>query len=414
MQTYPGNLLTKVGKRSERYTHKELRFLLEEVQKYPNIIESPNSHSETKHRKFVLWQHISKKLQGAFPDSSPKSAVQLRNWWKRTKSRAKQRLSSGSFTAEKCKLTENNPTEVQENSRGYLEAIFSEICEFRRQIVASYTTEKEDSEFTKFLEEACEDYSAEDEEVVCESSNSSFLDNSQSTESTRVLLNENTSSFGCNCSIDLREGCQIQNLNPRDICKYNGIPSQNMFTYDPGKITPDTYNTDESMIKEDNTSILFNHIITNVAANFFSNYKHVIENSSLCKMGDAYCSESGTSYKNASESSGDVLTTGSNFDGNSFSYFTDASKSFGMSTNEKSMFYIPTVLNPDSSSTQNVSKSSRKVNDSPDCSLIWLELMQIDNEILKLKKRKLDLEITISDDCLNNYYKNYMYRKCKT
>ncbi|KAH8866564.1 hypothetical protein KSF78_0003451 [Schistosoma japonicum] len=145
MQNQTGNSLLKVGKRSERYTHQELRFLLKEVQKYPNIIESPNSHSETKHRKLLLWQYISQKLRDEFPNSSPKSALQLRNWWKRTKSRAKQRLSSVLFTSAKCKYSNDSSREFHENK-------------------------KEDSEFTKFLSETSEEYS---EEIMCESSTSS-------------------------------------------------------------------------------------------------------------------------------------------------------------------------------------------------------------------------------------------------
>ncbi|XP_018646538.1 hypothetical protein Smp_076320 [Schistosoma mansoni] len=401
MQHSTGNSLPKSGKRSERYTQKELRFLLEEVQKYPNIIESPNSHSETKHRKFVLWQHISKKLQNKFPDSSLKSPVQLRNWWKRTKSRAKQRLSCGPCTMEKCKFAENGIGEVHENSRGYFKTIFSEVCEFRRQIMTSYTPEKEDSEFTKFLEETSEDHSSEDGERACGPSESSELDNDSSIEPFGAFAHENALSFVCNSSIDLQENGQVRNSSPRDVQKVNNISPQNMFGYDP---TVTIFNEGESILQKDNTSSLLSQIFTNAAANFLSNYKHLIENPSLCNMNGIYHSDTDGSYKNLDENSGEVLTEELNSNGTSSSYFTDASKNLELPTNEDNMFYIPSVSNRSNClPLLNASKSFRKIINGSDCSFLWLELMQIDNEILKLKKRKLDLEITISDDCLNNY-----------
>ncbi|CAI2736286.1 unnamed protein product [Schistosoma spindalis] len=404
MQQYSGNSLSKNGKRSERYTQKELRFLLEEVQKYPNIIESPNSHSETKHRKFVLWQHISKKLQNKFPDSSCKSPIQLRNWWKRTKSRAKQRLSCGPCSTEKCKFTENGIREVHENSRGYLETIFSEICEFRRQVMTSYTPEKEDSEFTKFLEETSEDYSPQNQEGVCGPPESSDFENDSTAESFGAFAHGNFVSFTCHRSRDSQENNHVRSSSPRDSNKRTNVPPQNFLDYNSTETIIKKYNEGESMLQRDNTSGLLSQIFTNAAASFLSNYKLLIENPSLCNMSGIYYSENDASHKNSDENSGDVLTEESSLSGNSSSYFTEASKNLELSTNEDNMFYIPSVSNHSTCMPMlNAPKTFKKINNGPECSFLWLELMQIENEILKLKKRKLDLEITISDDCLNNY-----------
>uniref|UniRef100_A0A095C5Y7 Uncharacterized protein n=1 Tax=Schistosoma haematobium TaxID=6185 RepID=A0A095C5Y7_SCHHA len=404
MQHHTGNSLSKNGKRSERYTQKELRFLLEEVQKYPNIIESPNTHSETKHRKFVLWQHISKKLQNKFPDSSCKSSIQLRNWWKRTKSRAKQRLSCGPFSMEKCKFTENGIREVHENSRGYLETIFSEICEFRRQIMTSYTPEKEDSEFMKFLEEISEDYSSEDGERVSGPSESSEFENDSSTESFKAFACGKIMSFSCNRSIDLLENNHVRSSSPKVAHKETNISPQNFFDYDPTETILKNYNEGESISQKDNTNGLLSQIFTNAAANFLSNYKHLIENPSLCSTSGIYYSDTNVSYKNSDENSGDGLTEEPSLSGNSSSFLTEASKNLELSTNENNVFCIPSVSNHSNCMPMlNASNSFRNINNGSDCSFLWLKLMQIDNEILKLKKRKLDLEITISDDCLNNY-----------
>ncbi|CAH8660165.1 unnamed protein product, partial [Schistosoma margrebowiei] len=363
MQHRTGNSVSKSGKRSERYTQKELRFLLEEVRKYPNIIESPNSHSETKHRKFVLWQHISKELQTKFPDSSCKSPVQLRNWWKRTKSRAKQRLSCGSFSMEKCKFTENGIREVHENSRGYLETIFSEICEFRRQIMTSYTPEKENSEFTKFLEETSEDYNPEDGERVGGPSESSEFENDSSTDSFGAFECGKVVSFSCNRSINFEGNNHVRSSSPRDAHKETNISPQHFFDYDPTETIVKKYNEGESILQKDNTSGLLSQIFTNAAANFLANYKHLIENPSLCNMSGIYYSDTDMPCKTSNENSGDGLTEDSSLRGNSSSFFIEASKNFELSTNENNVFCIPSFSNHSNCMPMlNASKSFRNIN----------------------------------------------------
>ncbi|KAG5444146.1 hypothetical protein CSKR_101634 [Clonorchis sinensis] len=138
---------------SDRYTRPELEFLLKEVLRYPNIVESPNSHSETKHRKTLFWQHVARKLRQEAPNETPKSALQLRNWWKRTKSRAKQRLAVSSSLNRQGGPFSPSLTKNLGGNRGYLERIFMEICQFRQNIATSYTPEKEDAEYAKFMEE---------------------------------------------------------------------------------------------------------------------------------------------------------------------------------------------------------------------------------------------------------------------
>ncbi|CAH8673871.1 unnamed protein product [Schistosoma rodhaini] len=269
----------------------------------------------------------------------------------------------------------------------------------RRQIMASYTPEKEDSEFTKFLEDT-----SEDGERACGPSESSELGNDSSIESFGAFAHENALSFGYNSSIDLHENDQVRNSSPRDAHKVNSISPQDMFGYDPTVTIFKNYNEGESMLQKDNTSSLLYQIFTNAVADFLSNYKHLIENPSLCNMSGIYYSDTNGSYKNLNENSGDVLTKELNSNGTSSSYFTDASKNLELPTNENNMFYIPSFSNRSNClPLLNASKSFRKIISGSDCSFLWLELMQIDNEILKLKKRKLDLEITISDDCLNDY-----------
>ncbi|KER28613.1 hypothetical protein T265_04567 [Opisthorchis viverrini] len=138
---------------SDRYTRPELEFLLKEVLRYPNIVESPNSHSETKHRKTLFWQNVARKLRQEAPNETPKSALQLRNWWKRTKSRAKQRLAVSSSLNRQGGPISPSGTKNLGGNRGYLERIFMEICQFRQDVATSYTPEKEDAEYAKFMEE---------------------------------------------------------------------------------------------------------------------------------------------------------------------------------------------------------------------------------------------------------------------
>ncbi|TGZ69244.1 hypothetical protein CRM22_003837 [Opisthorchis felineus] len=138
---------------SDRYTRPELEFLLKEVLRYPNIVESPNSHSETKHRKTLFWQNVARKLREQAPKETPKSALQLRNWWKRTKSRAKQRLALSSSLNRRGDPFSPSVIKKLGGNRGYLEKIFIEICQFRQNVATSYTPEKEDAEYAKFIEE---------------------------------------------------------------------------------------------------------------------------------------------------------------------------------------------------------------------------------------------------------------------
>ncbi|KAF8568812.1 hypothetical protein P879_06649 [Paragonimus westermani] len=135
---------------SQRYTEAELRFLLEEVRRYSNIVESPNNHSESKHRKALVWQYIAIKMKQQMNGSSSKSPVQLRNWWKRTKSRAKQRLSNEHTSVAK-EICLGNSSNSNVRNRGYLGRIFMDICSFRQQVSQNYSANKEDAEYEIFL-----------------------------------------------------------------------------------------------------------------------------------------------------------------------------------------------------------------------------------------------------------------------
>ncbi|KAF6780242.1 hypothetical protein AHF37_00313 [Paragonimus kellicotti] len=137
---------------SDRYTEAELRFLLDEVRRYSNIVESPNNHSESKHRKALVWQHIATKMKQRINGSNPKSPTQLRNWWKRTKSRAKQRLSN-EHTSTAKKIFIRNSSNNNVRNRGYLGKIFLDICSFRQQISQNYSPNKEEAEYEKFLDD---------------------------------------------------------------------------------------------------------------------------------------------------------------------------------------------------------------------------------------------------------------------
>ncbi|KAK4474511.1 hypothetical protein MN116_001659 [Schistosoma mekongi] len=408
MQSLPGNSLLKVGKRSERYTHQELRFLLKEVQKYPNIIESPNSHSETKHRKRLLWQYISQKLRNEFPNSNPKSALQLRNWWKRTKSRAKQRLSSGLLTPAKCKYSDISCREFHENSRGYLEVIFSEICEFKHQILTSYTPEKEDSEFTKFLSETSEDYSVEDEETMCESSTSSNSDNNQLSQSSTAISFENNLPFNCTSSVALHETNQIQNKDVNDAQKETNIPTSNTSAFNPTKVIPNSYDISEPIIQDDNTTVLLNQIVTNAATKLLSNYKNLIENPLIYSLSKIYHADGRSLQKSLNESDGDVLMEETNQSENPPFYFTNASEDpEDTLKNETHMFCVPTSSNLSNCSTAYKESKSFKISNDELISSLWLEMMKIDKEILRLKKRKLDIKIIISEGYCNNYFHKF-------
>ena len=153
------NIACSSPQRSERYGRQELSFLLSQVKKYINIIESPNSHSETKYRKTVIWQNIARELHKSFPSVNPKSSLQLRNWWKRTKSRAKQRqcppehvLPLPTISSGVSKIPKSSSALTFENGRGYLDSIILEICELRRLASDEYSAEKEANEFKQFLE----------------------------------------------------------------------------------------------------------------------------------------------------------------------------------------------------------------------------------------------------------------------
>ncbi|KAF5404775.1 hypothetical protein PHET_01810 [Paragonimus heterotremus] len=137
---------------SDRYTEAELRFLLDEVGRYSYIVESPNNHSESKYRKALVWQHIATKMKQRINGSSPKSPMQLRNWWKRTKSRAKQRLSNEYMSIAK-KLFLGRISNNNTKNRGYLGKIFKNICDFRQKISQNYSPNKEDAEYEKFLDD---------------------------------------------------------------------------------------------------------------------------------------------------------------------------------------------------------------------------------------------------------------------
>ncbi|BHF70173.1 hypothetical protein SprV_0301322300 [Sparganum proliferum] len=130
---------------TERYTFEELEFLFTAVRCYPYIVESPLTNAETKRRKTVIWNWITGVVHDKFKQTTGKSPIQLRNWWKRTKNRAKKRLEH----------TELDISETQSGlpnrNRGYLEHIFKDICEFSNQINKLYSPELEDLDFKKFL-----------------------------------------------------------------------------------------------------------------------------------------------------------------------------------------------------------------------------------------------------------------------
>ncbi|CAH8650034.1 unnamed protein product [Schistosoma guineensis] len=270
--------------------------------------------------------------------------------------------------------------------------------------MTSYTPEKEDSEFMKFLEEISEDYSSEDGERVGGPSESSEFENDSSTESFEAFACGKIISFSCNCSIDLLENNHVRSSSPKDAHKETNISNQKFSDYDPTETILKNYNEGESILQKDNTNGLLSQIFTNAAANFLSSYKHLIENPSLCNTSGTYYSDTDMSYKNSNENSGEGLTEETSLSGNSSSFLTEASKNLELSTNENNVFCIPSVSNHSNCMPMlNASNSFRNIYNGSDCPFLWLELMQIDNEILKLKKRKLDLEITISDYCLTNY-----------
>ncbi|VDN13504.1 unnamed protein product [Dibothriocephalus latus] len=133
---------------SERYTLEELEFLFNAVQCYPHVIESPLSNAETKRRKTVIWNWIAGAVNDKFKPTTDKSASQLRNWWKRTKNRARKRLEHTELDVNETQVGLSN------KNRGYLEHIFRDICEFSDRINMLYSPELEDLDYKnapKFL-----------------------------------------------------------------------------------------------------------------------------------------------------------------------------------------------------------------------------------------------------------------------
>nr|VZI20596.1 unnamed protein product [Spirometra erinaceieuropaei] len=130
---------------TERYTLEELEFLFTAVRCYPYIVESPLTNAETKRRKTVIWNWIAGVVHDKFKPTTGKSPIRLRNWWKRTKNRARKRLEH----------TELDISETQSGlpnrNRGYLEHISKDICEFSNQVNKLYSPELEDLDFKKFL-----------------------------------------------------------------------------------------------------------------------------------------------------------------------------------------------------------------------------------------------------------------------
>ncbi|CAH8871993.1 unnamed protein product [Trichobilharzia szidati] len=380
MSHLPNNALCKVGNRAERYTQKELRFLLSEVQRYPNIIESPSSHSETKSRKILLWQHISRKLQSEFPSSNPRSALQLRNWWKRTKSRAKQRLTYGQLTS--GKYSDGSNKKFPDNTRGYLEGIFYEICEFRRQVLSEYTVQKEDTEFANFLEEASEGCATCDSGIFCESLRSDELEDSIRLDNTEAEFGGNTRTTDYIGSEISHKSSQLQNVTTKNIYGNQDVPSESIFTCDKGGILTNNQSFGESTSQDCSTALMFNQIMSIVVL-FMSNYKYLLQNSDSFNPTKSCTPES------------DWLETKCPDDTN-----------MKHANAEKDCEETCSMTFVSSSSSSITRPKLGNTNSQPEKSELLLELMQIDNEILRLKRRKLDLQLIVSEDYINNYIQN--------
>ncbi|VDP79323.1 unnamed protein product, partial [Schistosoma curassoni] len=197
----------------------------------------------------------------------------------------------------------------------------------------------------KFLEETSEDYSSEDGERVSGPSESSEFENDSLKESFGAFARGKILSFSCNRSIDLLENNHVRSSSPKDAHKETNVSPQNFFDYDPTETILKNYNEGESISQKDNTNGLLSQIFTNAAANFLSNYKHLIENPSLCSTSGIYYSDTDMSYKNSDENSGDGMTEEPSLSGNSSSFLTEASKNLELSTNENNVFCIPSVSN---------------------------------------------------------------------
>nr|CAH8872182.1 unnamed protein product [Trichobilharzia regenti] len=362
MSHLPKNAFCKVGNRAERYTQKELRFLLSEVQRYPNIIESPSSHSETKNRKILLWQHISMKLQRKFPSSSPRSALQLRNWWKRTKSRAKQRLAHGQLTS--GKYSDGCNKKFPDNTRG-------------RQVLSEYTVQKEDSEFANFLEEASDRCATYESAIFCESLRSDELEDSIRLGSTGAEFGGNTILTDYSGSETSPKSIQLQNVTSKNNYGNQDVSLESIYSCDKGGMLSNSQNFGESTSQDCTTALMFNQIMSIVVL-FLSNYKCLLQNS------DSFNPTKTCTPEN------NLLETKSKDN-------TNAKKDCGETC---AMTFVS------SSSSSIIRPKLGNTNSQPEKSKLLLELMQIDNEILRLKRRKQDLQLIVSKDYINNYMEN--------
>ncbi|KAL3315844.1 hypothetical protein Ciccas_005514 [Cichlidogyrus casuarinus] len=172
--------------KNERYTYPELNFIFNAIKSFPNIIESPRSYTETKNRKSHVWNYIASSLSATFPDCNPKTALQLRNWWKRTKSRAKHKLSNRVSSdcksiGDKIKLDEDLA------GRGYLDHIYVEICKFCQEMEESYTSDNEEKEFHRLLTQRNSELNNEDS-AACFCGGQSSSSNRQNCPPTNSIL----------------------------------------------------------------------------------------------------------------------------------------------------------------------------------------------------------------------------------
>ncbi|CAH8645054.1 unnamed protein product [Heterobilharzia americana] len=395
MLLWQGKNLLTVENRSERYTEKELKFLLREVQKYPNIIESPNNNSVTKHRKCVLWQHISHKLQNKFPTSNHKSALQLRNWWKRTKSRAKQRLSYGTLKTVQGRF---NDKLLQDRRRGYLEAIFYEICEFRHRILTAYTPEKEDAEFTHLLDETS---SVVDEEIFCESSRATDSDHSVRSKSNVILSEENASSMDPGTNIISRDSDEMHYATASNIYINANTDSQNACSLEITNMISNNYNISEPVVQDSNNNVLLNQIITNAVVTFLSHYSSLLRNPVSYDSQKAYSFDINASQNVASHISTHERSVIQNVSAHSPETVKDYEGMYSDGIHTPCTTIVSTLL--DYLSQQNGLHDLIKSGVDVSYQKLMLEILQINNEILKLKRRKVDLEIKASEEYITAY-----------
>ena len=76
-------------KRGENFTYEQRMCLIEAVRNHEKVVEDKRSDTSTNKRKHAAWEDIAKRMSANFPERPKTSSKDLRELWRRMKTKAK-------------------------------------------------------------------------------------------------------------------------------------------------------------------------------------------------------------------------------------------------------------------------------------------------------------------------------------